>query len=99
MNDATPDLRLQLEAKVKHNVFLEDGDQQHDAEPCEHAQVLQDKVTHLTALVLLTVTMKHLWHLKNKKNFILLNRRNNILKTLSKPKNQGLLHIQYIIEK
>lgn len=77
MNDTTPDLRLRLEAKVKHYVILEDGDQQHDAKTCEHAQVLQDKVAHLTALVLLTVTMKHLWQLKNKRNFILLNKRNS----------------------
>lgn len=57
-------------------MILEDGDQQHYAESRQHAKVLQDEVTHLTAFVLLAVTMKHLWQLKmTKRNLII----NNIL--------------------
>lgn len=68
-----PHHSLQLEAKINHNVILEDGDQQHDAESREHAKVLQDEVTHLTAFVLLAVTVKHLWQLKMKKRNLIFN--------------------------
>lgn len=52
-----------LEVQVQHDVVLENGDEQHDAEAGEHAQVLQDKVTQVAALVVFTVTMEHLGQL------------------------------------
>lgn len=54
---------LLLKAKIKNDAVLEDGDEQHDAEPGQHAQVLQDKVSQLAALVVLAVPVKHFWQL------------------------------------
>lgn len=44
-----------LKAKFKNYLVLKDGDEQHDAEPSQHAQVLQDEVSDLAALVVLAV--------------------------------------------
>lgn len=52
-----------LKAKFENDLVLEDGDEQHDAEPGQHAQVLQDEVSELAALVFLAVPMKHFWQL------------------------------------
>lgn len=52
-----------LKAKVENDLVFEDGDEQHDAKPGQHAQVLQDKVSQLAALVVLTVPVKHFWQL------------------------------------
>lgn len=52
-----------LEAKIENNAVFEDGDEQHDGEPSQHAQVLQDKVSQLAPLVVLTVPVKHFWQL------------------------------------
>lgn len=61
MNDASPaPPESGLEAKVEHDAIFKDGDEQHDAEPGEHAKVLQDEVTQLASLVLFAVTVKHL---------------------------------------
>lgn len=48
-----------LKSKIKNYLVLEDGDEQHDGEPGEHAQVLQDKVSQLAALVVLAVPVEH----------------------------------------
>ncbi len=56
-------LSPRLKAKIENDLVFEDGDEQHDAEPGQHAQVLQDKVSQLAALVVLTVPMKHFWQL------------------------------------
>lgn len=56
-----PHLLLQLKAKIENDAVFKDGDEQHDAEPGQHAQVLQDKVSQLAALVVLAVAVKHLW--------------------------------------
>lgn len=66
MNDASLESSVRLESEVEHDVIFKDGDQQHDSKPGEHAKVLQDEVTKFTALVLLAVTMKHLWQLMRK---------------------------------
>lgn len=56
-------VHILLKAKIKNNAVFEDGDEQHDTEPGQHAQVLEDKVSQLAALVVLTVSMKHFWQL------------------------------------
>lgn len=53
-----------LKAKIKNNAVLEDGDEQHDAKPGQQAQVLEDKVSKLAALVVLAVAVKHFWQLQ-----------------------------------
>lgn len=50
-----------VEAKIKNDLVFKDGDEQHDAEPGQQAQVLQHKVSQLAALVVLTVPVKHFW--------------------------------------
>lgn len=52
-----------LKAKFKNDLVLKDGDEQHDAEPRQHAQVLQDEMSKLAALVVLAVPVKHFWQL------------------------------------
>lgn len=52
-----------LKPKIENDAVFEDGNEQHDAEPGQHAQVLQDKVSQLAALVVLAVPMKHFWQL------------------------------------
>lgn len=56
-----------LEVEVKDDAVLEDGDEQHDGEACEHAYVLQDKVSQLAALVSFTVAVQHLGQLFDKR--------------------------------
>lgn len=56
-----------LKAKIENDAVFEDGDEQHDAEPGEHAQVLQDKVSQLAALVVLAVPVKHFWQLRKER--------------------------------
>lgn len=48
-----------LKSKIKNDLVLEDGDEQHDGKAGEHAQVLQDEVSQLAALVVLAVPVKH----------------------------------------
>lgn len=48
-------LSPQLKAKFKNDLILKDGDEQHDAEPGQHAQILQEEVSELAALVVLAV--------------------------------------------
>lgn len=50
---------FRLKSKIKNDLVLEDGDEQHDGEAGEHAQVLQDEVSQLAALVVLAVPVKH----------------------------------------
>lgn len=57
-----------LKAKVENDAVFEDGDEQHDAEPGQHAQVLQDKVSKLAALVVLAVPVKHFWQLRKRQS-------------------------------
>lgn len=61
-------LLLRLKAKIEHNAVFKDGDEQHDAEPGQHAQVLQDKVSQLAAFVFFAVAVKHLWQLRTKRD-------------------------------
>lgn len=56
-------LAPRLKAKIENDAVFEDGDEQHDAEPGQHAEVLQDKVTQLAALVVLAVPVEHFWQL------------------------------------
>lgn len=58
-SSSTP--RSLLKANFKNDLVLKDGDEQHDAKAGQHAQVLQDKVSQLAALVVLAVTVEHLW--------------------------------------
>lgn len=48
-----------LKAKVKNDLVLEDSNEQHDGKSCQQTEVLQDEVSKLAALVVLTVPMKH----------------------------------------
>lgn len=64
-------VEMKLEVEVKHYTVLEDGDEQHDGETCEHAYVLQDKVSHLAALVIFAIAVQHLGHLDNRTKFTL----------------------------
>lgn len=57
-----------LEAKIKNYAVFKDGYEQHDAEPGQHAQVLEDKMSQLAALVVLTVSVKHFWQLQERKD-------------------------------
>ena len=59
----SPLSRSPLEAKIEDDLVFEDGDEQHDAEPGQQAQVLQDKVSQLAALVVLAVPVEHFWQL------------------------------------
>lgn len=52
-------LAPRLKVKIENDAVFEDGDEQHDAEPGQHAEVLQDKVTQLAALVVLAVPVEH----------------------------------------
>lgn len=56
-------LRPRLKVKIENDAVLKDGDEQHDGEPGQHAQVLQDKVSQLATLVVLTVPVEHFWQL------------------------------------
>lgn len=56
-----------LKAKIENDAVFEDGDEQHDAEPGQHAQVLQEKVSQLAALVVLAVPVEHFWQLGRRK--------------------------------
>lgn len=53
-----------LKSKIKNDLVLEDGDEQHDGEAGEHAQVLQQEVSQLAALVVLAVPVKHFRQLR-----------------------------------
>lgn len=55
-----------LKSQIKNDLVLEDGNEQHDGEPGEHAQVLQDEVSQLAALVVLAVPVKHFRELQTK---------------------------------
>lgn len=61
-------LSSRLKAKIENNLVFEDSDEQHDAEPGQHAQVLQDKVSQLAALVVLAVPVKHFWQLRERQS-------------------------------
>lgn len=64
-------LPRKLEVEVKHDAVLEDGDEQHDGEACEHAYILQDKVSQLAVFVIFTIAVQHLRQLVNKRKFTL----------------------------
>lgn len=64
-------LQRKLEVEVQHDAVLEDGDEEHDGEACEHAYILQDKVSQLAVVVIFTITMQHLRQLVNKRKFTL----------------------------
>lgn len=61
------DVETKLELEVEHDAVLEDGDEQHDGKACEHAYVLQDKVSQKAAFLLFTIAVQHLRHLFEKR--------------------------------
>lgn len=69
LKEDVADVETKLEAKVEHDAVLKDGNEQHDAKACEHAYVLQDKVSQLAAFVTFTITMQHLRQLFNRRKF------------------------------